>query len=402
MLPKARLLRWVRIRRIRKSGKASVVFILSSLPMWRTRRVYETLAADSRFNVSVVLYPFSAFGPEQGKEAIVALRNFCSTSSIPFLDLSGYPSPGKAMKEQFDPDIIFYPQPYNRLFYNDLDSTFFSGRLLCYVPYYIHTFRDAWVYKSYLYNTAWRIFLMLDDHKEDAKEVLYNHASNVRIVGDPQADFFQDPVSSDPWKLQETPKKRIIWAPHFSIAADAWLHRDSFTRMHLFMLELADRYRDQIQIAFKPHPKLLSALQENPDWGLERAENYYRKWESGSNTQLELGPYIDLFKSSDALIHDCGSFSVEYHFTGKPVLFCTQDIEKSYSNLNELGRQAVSAHYKGSSEADVEAFIKNTVLEGEDPMKPIRMAFRERYLTPKGEGSVAKNICNELNKSLWG
>ena len=369
--------------------------------MWRSRRVYEILADDPRFEVCVALFPFSSFGHDQGREAVKAIRDFCTVSSVPYVDLSNFSSPGRELKKVFNPDVIFYPQPYNNLYYNDLDSTCFQERLLCYVPYSIHTFREPWVFKNYLYNTAWRVFLMLEDHKKEAKEILYNSASHVRIVGDPIADYFQDSVVSDPWKPQETPKKRIIWAPHFSILADGWLHMDSFTRLSIFMLELAERYREQIQIAFKPHPRLLSALQDSPDWGPDKADSYFKKWESGPNTQLELGSYIDLFKCSDAMIHDCGSFSVEYHFTGKPVLFFTQDIEKVLSNLNSLGKEAISAHYKASSEAEVLTFVNDTVLGGKDPMKPVRESFREKYLTPRGEGSVSKNIYNELVNSLW-
>ena len=45
--------------------------------------------------------------------------------------------------------------------------------------------------------------------------------------------------------------------------------------------------------------------------------------------------YVELFKSSDALIHDCGSFMAEYLVTNKPVLF----LEKNNYKIEELDKQ---------------------------------------------------------------
>ena len=51
------------------------------------------------------------------------------------------------------------------------------------------------------------------------------------------------------------------------------------------------------------------------------------EWESLSNAQLETGKYVDLFMTSDAMIHDCGSFTIEYHYTLKPVMYLVKGEE---------------------------------------------------------------------------
>jgi DivIVA domain-containing protein len=63
--------------------------------------------------------------------------------------------------------------------------------------------------------------------------------------------------------------------------------------------EFAEKYADRIQWAFKPHPLLRDTLYQHPDWGKERTDAYYGRWESMPNTQLETGAYVELFKQSD-------------------------------------------------------------------------------------------------------
>jgi CDP-glycerol glycerophosphotransferase (TagB/SpsB family) len=93
------------------------------------------------------------------------------------------------------------------------------------------------------------------------------------------------------------------------------------------MLELAQAYKDRIQIAFKPHPSLITQLYQHPDWGKERADDYYARWQQMENTQLETGGYVDLFMTSDAMIHDSGSFVVEYLYANRPVMFVSINLQ---------------------------------------------------------------------------
>lgn len=401
LIPQAKRSQRKRIREIRKKGKASLVFLVSSLPMWRFQALYDCLSKDSRFDVKIALFPFITLSQEQQKSSIQQLRNYFTGRGISFIDLSGIDRPGARLRNEFKPDILFYPQPYNHLYWNDLDSLYFSSSLLCYIPYAMLTASEPWAYKSHLNNIAWRLFYPSETRKDEATSVLFNRGRNIRVVGESMADLFSRPMQLDRWKPQEKRKKHIIWAPHFSLSNGYFLHRDSFTWLSGFMLEIAERYQDQLQFAFKPHPRLLSVLYERPDWGKERADAYYSRWAAGSNTQLETGDYIDLFKGSDAMIHDSSSFSVEYHFTGKPVLFTATDLNPITSILNDFGQAAIQVHYQGKDFDDITSFLDNVVLKGDDPMKEDRQAFYNQYLMPPGGKSVAENIYQEIVSSIW-
>jgi CDP-glycerol glycerophosphotransferase (TagB/SpsB family) len=166
------------------------------------------------------------------------------------------------------------------------------------------------------------------------------------------------------------------------------------------MLSIACEYKDQIQIAFKPHPALLTQLYQHKDWGKQRADAYYQQWKDMENAQLEEGQFIDLFMTSDAMIHDSGSFAVEYHYSKNPVMFVSKDMYPITSVLSDFGKKAYALHYIGSVEADIRSFIEQQVLAGDDPMKAQREEFFQNYLLPPNGKSVAQNVIDDIVESL--
>ena len=146
---------------------------------------------------------------------------------------------------------------------------------------------------------------------------------------------------------------------------------------------------------------MLSTLYLQSGWGKQRAEDYYHKWEELPNGQYESKDYVDLFATSDAMIHDCGSFAVEYLYTRHPVMFDSDKMEAALNAVNDFGRQALLQHYIGSSMADVCQFIEKTVLQREDPKQEDRELFFQHYLLPPNKSNVAENVYNDIVKSIF-
>lgn len=402
LIPRSRIMHILRIRRIKRQGCVKIVFIVSSISMWRFQRLYEVLQKDTRIIPIIAVHPFRTSLEAQDKD-VNEIVKFFSDKGIQVLNLSNELFPGKVLRKIVDPDIIFYPQPYNQLFGEDkdLDNQYFYDRLICYIPYAVVVIDEPWVDKTLLNNIAWRLFFPTEERKLQAGTILYNKGSNICVTGDPMSDIFtESDTCITVWKEQSRPKKRIIWAPHFSFHKDDWLHRNSFLWLHEIMLRLAERYKDDIQFSFKPHPKLRGVLYETPEWGKARTDKYYQIWAGMESTQLNTGPYIDLFKQSDAIIHDCASFMVEYQFTGRPALFTASDMNLVDHQLNRIGRDALKVHYIADSEAKIVDFIEKTVLSGDDPKKPERESFYQKYLLPPNGQSVAENIYDEILSGL--
>lgn len=401
LIPRARLRQRKCVRKIRKTGHVRVIFLVSSLPMWKFQPLFDRLHTDSRFEVAIAIFPFPTFSETQKQSEIEAISDYCKKHGIRHIDLSSHTAPGKVLRATFNPDLLFYPQPYNHLFGNDLDHQFFSDKLICYIPYAIFTSRESWAYKTLLNNTAWRLFYPSEARKQEAIQALYNQGRNIRITGEILSDLFRGGNRNNSvWKPQKNTKKRIIWAPHFSVQDGGPLHRDSFIWLNAVMLDLASRYKDRIQFCFKPHPRLFSALCEMPEWGEERTRTYYKRWIDGENTQLNTGSYIDLFMESDAMIHDSSSFTAEYLFTGKPVLFTSQKISAVLAPLNEVGRDAIMAHYICNTELGIIDFIERTILGNQDTMQVDRELFYQKYLCPPEGHPASESIYTELLSGL--
>ena len=202
----------------------------------------------------------------------------------------------------------------------------------------------------------------------------------------------------DCWKIKDNKLKRIIWAPHHSILPTDALNYSNFLEVAEPMLELAKKYADKVQFAFKPHPRLLDKLYKLDNWGVKKADSYYQQWAQLPNTMYVSGNYVSLFKYSDAMIHDCSSFTGEYLFTHKPVMYLTKADHLDF--MNEFGRLCFEQHYKGNSISDVEAFIQNVVIGGDDFMRTNREQFYKNYLQPPHGRNVAQNMYFEFTREI--
>lgn len=380
--------------------KLNVVFMALDVALWRYQSIYELMVTDARFNPTIVLTPCIVRDAESD---LRGLRQFFDERSIPYVDFDSEKGPVD-IREELHPDIIFYTQPYEYLLLQEYDCRHFYDLLLCYMPYGFWSSTGKLSYNLHFHNMAWRLYYSTNLHLKEAQKVAANRGRNVRVVGYANTDDYLKGHYQQVWKTIDDGMKRkhVIWAPHFSIipANSAFPPRGNFLWLADMMLELAKEYADRIQIAFKPHPALLNQLYQHPDWGKERADAFYEQWRTMENTQLETGQFVDLFMTSDAMIHDSGSFAVEYHYTQKPVMFVTHDKKAVYSTLSEFGYKAYDLHYFGQNQDDVRHFIDDVVLGGNDPMRIQREQFYHDYLLPPSGKSVAQNVLDDIIESL--
>ena len=385
------------VKYIRKKEKINIVFVASSISRWRYQNIYTLLSKHPRFKTFIVIVPFFSYTKDQQKNDIITLK--AHFDSLGIQCYIGDSSTNNIIKD-LSPDILFYPQPYDGIFNSQYDYRHFRSRLLCYYPYAFWMSANDWSYNMPLHNYAWKLFYSTELHRKDAQRIAFNKGRNVEVVGYPNADNFILRKHYDVWKPQAKRKKRVIWAPHFTIFTDDYVTQSNFLWMADFMLELTNKYADKIQFVFKPHPRLLTELYKHNDWGKDKATSYYKEWKIRENTQLEEGEFIDLFMTSDAMVHDSGSFCVEYHYSGKPVMYIADNFEEQLKEKGEFGKLAMRLHYIGKCKEDIINFIDNTILQGEDPMKPEREQFYKKFLLPPNGKSVAENTMNVFLKAF--
>ena len=387
-----------------QSRPVNVAFFAMSLSLWRYQRVFEIMQKNPGFHPFIVLTPGASFSPEQQKQDLSQLQKYFKKRDIPYIDWDFTKNaPSMPLSGKLKPGIIFYTQPYYDSLPASVSYENMRQSLFCYCQYGMGPYDEPWAYNQTFYDIAWRLFYARQRDLEAAKRFALNRGRNVIVTGYTNIDVYLDPEKpTDVWKQDNDGKKRLIWAPHFTINSRKGLYKHSnFLWMAHIMIILAQQYAENLQIAFKPHPLLLSELYKHPAWGKEKTDAYYQKWATMHNTQLETGDYLDLFRSSDAMIHDCSSFLVEYLYLNKPVMFVAPNVDEVCTSFAPFGRNSLKQHYVAVTADDIKDFISNVVLGGKDTMRDSREEFFGKELQPADPStSVAQAIVDEIASSL--
>lgn len=378
-----------------------VLFLVLYSSVWKYESVYKLMQKDSRFRPQILVCPVADYGKEH------MLEHFKPTYEMfkkrGFDVICAYDEKTKQYINISDikPDILFYSFQWQNHVDKRYNINSLHKYLKCYVNYSYKNVPFEWSIASRPQQMMWMYF---SECEENRKLAMSFHPrefkKNIHVVGYPMYDELKDLKETGyQWKINDKTHKKIIWAPHHTIPGD-----DSIIKFSTFlifakdMLDFAAEYKNSIEIAFKPHPQLRPALYKHKDWGKEKTDNYYNIWKEGDNTTLITAEYADLFKSSDAMIHDCGSFIIEYLYVNKPVMFLTNYNRKK--QCNEVGKKALDCHYQGTTRNDIETFIKHVVLEGYDSMKEKRTSFYNKTLIPPNNKTAAENIISEISKAL--
>lgn len=382
-----RVYRPYKVRKIRHKEEITVLFVLTEISTWKTEVLYKALLSHNRF-APILGVSYSVTVPEAKFDLVDYLKN----KGYPYIDLDSNVSYSNRIK----PDIVFYQKPYDVEFRREQVFDRHLNALFCYCIYGFNTVNEKWAINQPLMKYAWKIFYENEQLAIEHRPFLTRNKKAIVPTGLPMMDILaQDKYNfPDPWMPDG--KKRIIYAPHHSIAtlASKGLSYGTFLEFGEYIQEMCLAYKDKVQFVFKPHPLLKGKLYQL--WGKERTDMYYRRWETMENSQVIEGEYVGLFKHSDAMIHDCSSFQIEYHYSHNPVLFLLKD-DFSQENLSCLALQAYNCHYKGKSKIDIETFIMN-VINGTDSLKSQRESFFSNNLLPPNGLSACDNIIKEILK----
>lgn len=375
-----------RVRAVRNKEKIKVLFIVSEAASWKSEMLYKAMLVHPRFLPVLGISTSSA--PWGAKETLV---NYLEGKEYQYRDLddSSY-----SIKE-IAPDIIFYYKPYSECY---SQGHFYPNNLkylFCGLDYCFEATKHAVHIDKKLFDYCWQFYVENDEIAKRRYEVIGYRARNSIITGVPMQDILLQSSSSflDPWK-DKTGKKRIIYAPHHSIKGTNGdgIEFATFLDFGEIILEFAKKYKDCITMAYKPHPNLYMKLIEI--WGQEKTDAYYKEWETMSNTQIEKGEYVGLFKYSDAIIHDCASFIVEYLYMDNPSMYLVADTNNLEDMFNFV-QEGYKCYEHGHNKQEIEEFIQD-VIAGKDNRQRSRKEYIQKHLLPPGGKTASENILNAI------
>jgi CDP-glycerol glycerophosphotransferase (TagB/SpsB family) len=402
LIKKAKRYQSLALKRLPQKKKITVIFLVIHDSIWKYDEVYRLMQEHPLFRPLIVVCPFvKSDKKSMFYDMQLAFMNFKARGYQVIKSYSQRDDKWLNVKEALRPDIVCFTNPY-RLTRPEYCITNWLDTLTVYIPYFFVT--NSLIeanYNNLVSNLAWRLFLETNAHAGYAKKNALNKGLNVRVTGYPALDIYFDKTycPTDPWKLKNPSVKRIIWAPHHTIDGQgANLNYSNFLVYHQTMIELARRYSKRVQFVFKPHPLLKGKLYKHPEWGKWKTDNYYKQWEKNiPNGQICTSEYTDLFLTSDALIHDCASFMVEYLCTEKPYLYLLRD-PKVAERMNKFGKKVFELHYHANNKKEICEFIEKIVLENNDHMMKTRKQFIKENLIPPNNASASRNIFEEILK----
>ena len=265
--------------------------------------------------------------------------------------------------------------PYDRLTKDCFKSRYWisKGIPVFYIPYfYMGLCR---VTKEHLQrpdmNFFWRVFVSNQYTKSLAKEYMANKGKNIVVTGYPKFDHISLTTDS------HNERKQVIICPHHLIG-DNELDRGGFREYAAVLEGLPSRF-PQVDIIFRPHPQLFETLKKY--WSTEEIDDWLARFTMNGNvTYSTEGDYITLLLHSDAMIHDCGSFTAEYLYFNKPCAYIFRKGVDYKAMQLKLGMQCLKEHYPIRKEEDWFHFIEDVVLNGKDVRKDRRESFAKKHI----------------------
>ena len=349
------------------------------------------LAEPQKYSPKIVICPDVARGEYQLKEQYKKTKEFFVNKYGSQYVIDGYDEATGAfidVSEQFD--VIYCANPYDSIVSKVHGVQYLSKKDILPVYMSYGCMPDYYGCKIIMpmleISLFWKVFA---DNKYSYKDYKKNElckGKNVCLTGyakmDDLAKIERRTVSS---------KKRIIIAPHHTINSRA-LPLSNFLQYSDFILELPDRY-PEIEFIFRPHPLLFVNMVNEGFWTKKQVDEYIDQIKTNGIVYSVGGDYFDIFVNSDAMIHDCSSFVVEYLYTEKPCCFVAKPNYKKI--FSELGKSCLENYYIAFDKQQIMNFIENVIIKGNDTLKEKRTVYAKKHLAinyPNASKKVLEEI----------
>lgn len=401
----------INVGRMRGKDKLNITFLLKDSAEWSCEELYQKFSASPDMEVRIAVAPF-CMGTR--KTIFDTYQKTISYFQHRGMDVTGLYDMDRG--EYLDwscmerPDILFLLNPHYQAFEQSADICRFPLSVLnVYIPYGMMIYgrvQDQFNQMSHM--LCWKIFCESPIHKEMAKKYSDIGDSNVEVSGYVKMDsFYADSKAEESawWKIaradSQASVKKIIYAPHYSIR-EGFAGFGNFDKIYRKILAYAKDHKDTTSWVIRPHPMLRAqCVVEGLFKDEEEYDDYLQEWEDLPNASVSReGMYIDLFKTSDAMIVDSVSFLAEYLYAHKPMLFLTRD-RQTFNDFGQKLREVLYTADGGDFDKICE-FLEDVVLQEQDTMKEKRETFfRENLDYANRDAGLASDYIFHFIQEQW-
>lgn len=255
--------------------------------------------------------------------------------------------------DQFD--MIYFQNPYDARVPEVHSISYASTKNV--LPVYVNYGYDVGYHTMYArmkgpeLNYVWKYFTETVYSLEDCKKLQVIQGKNVVLTGYAKMDALAGFPAG-----KKGQRKKILITAHHSFRFPE-LPLSNFLSCYKLILQLPEMFPD-IDFVFRPHPGLFGKLILHKVWTKEELAAYLKALEEAGIEYSGGGEYLSLFAQCDAIINDCGSFTLEWLFTGKPGCFVMNENLKD-EHLTTQMKEALSRYRIARNHEDIIRFISD-------------------------------------------
>ena len=371
----------------RKEKKYRVGFLVSEIQKWKCQSVFDLMKLDQCFEPVIVIVPI-----RRENETLSVVENrmleyvdFFRAKNMDCVVAWDFSHREVLLLDEFNLDIVFYQQPWAIDKKHSVEEVS-KKSLTYYVPYYVPAYGyigldcmpfHYQMYRYYVLNEAWKDLFLTE---------MNGYEEELCPVGHPMLDYFIDNPN-----VKE--KQYVIFAPHHSLTENS-IGLGTFHWSGLEVLKYAEQH-PEFNWVYKPHPVLKESLLKSQLMTSEQVENYWRAWEAIGEV-YEGGEYMPIFNDSSCLITDCGSFLVEYFYTGNPVIHLKSG--KAKEPVFAL-KEILDCYYAASSKDSLLESMESLLVEKKDILANKRLKKLDNLFD--GLESSSQKIVKDIKKTLY-
>lgn len=377
--------------KISKGGRLNIGFVVNESAKWNCGALMDEMQKNERFHSQIIVSARDLKGstPEDRKELYLKTRNFYLNIDEKLIDLYDWENDLSKPIEDIQADVLFFQQPWSM---NDFPRRIAGKSLGVYMHYGFMMMANHGMHYNVgtFHSYLWKYFTQTEVHRLMHLKHDSSAYDKLVVTGYPKLDVYFDKIENEDtyctiWKQPiDVNAKRIIYAPHHSLEGSR-LQMSTFEWMHKTLLEIA-RDESGLQWIYKPHPTLKHNVVRKKFMTKAQYEKYEKTWADLPNGAVyDSGNYFNIFKTSDALITDSGSFLAEYLPTGKPIIWLASN---NTVGFNPVGAMLAESFYTVRNIKEFKNIFEDVIIKGNDPLLEKRMKAIDILFPIKNKSSV--------------
>ena len=331
---------------------------------------------DNRFIPKIVIMSF----PE-------ALNDTCVLDNLTKKYGKDFVLPARSEDKWLDPakegDIVFYNSPYDAVHPNFCVHYSIRKKFLpVMVAYgYPRSNYDNKVYAMDSYADSWKVLIENDFNLRQYRKYSACSGNNALLTGYVKMDKYAE-------------VKGEVKGGYTNV-----LGLSNFLRYSDKIVNVPKQY-PEIDFIIRPHPALFSTLLARGIWTNEKIKVWKKQMKSNTNGRgAENNDELQDFAAADAIVHDCGSYLVDWFYTGKPQCYMLKSHKDIKKKFTKFGQECLSHCFIAYSFEEVYEFIEKVVVSGNDTGAKSRIDFAEQKIMlnyPKASEKAIDSLVKEI------